>query len=112
MDRARQGNRDSERQTSCASSHVTVLASDCKYMDQRSKEGVREATKGGVLREVVGRMTEQSGRGNSGANMFGLEGGQERRAGLSSECGCPELPKMCVKTACGSLLFCKPIKNI
>lgn len=73
MDRARQGNRDSERQTSCASSHVTVLASDCKYMDlggskqgQRSKEGVREATKGGALREVVGRMTEQSGRGNSG----------------------------------------------
>lgn len=61
MDRARQGNRDSERQTSCASSHVTVLASDCKYMDLGgSKQGQRSKVKG---------------RGTGGYKRGGFKGG-------------------------------------
>lgn len=53
-----------------------------KVKGQKCRKGYRRLQKG-TLQEVVGRMVEQSGRGN----VIGLEGGQERRAELSRSVG-------------------------
>lgn len=46
------------------------------------RKGYGRLQKGGALREVVGRMTEQSGRGNSGGKCDRVGGGtgEEGRA--------------------------------
>lgn len=70
-----------------------------KGKGQKRRKGTGRLQKG-ALREVVGRMIEQSGRGHSGGKCDRVGGrtGEEGRA--EQECGCPELPKMCMYKNC------------
>lgn len=80
-----------------------------KVKGQKHRKGYRRLQKG-ALREVVGRMMEQSGRGNSGGKCDRVGGrtGEEGRA--EQECGCPELPKMCVKLHMEACYFVSQLK--